>query len=265
MDCWDELQRELDRWQAVGLRASLWWRDDDAIEPTAALDRLLDLTADRDIAICLAVVPAAAGAPLAARLAGAGAVDVAQHGYAHRNHAPATAKKSEFGDDRPIADRLGELAAGRRRLARLFGRRLLPVLVPPWNRIDPALIAGLGEVGLAGLSTSGARRQASPAAGITQANIHCDPIDWHQGRGFVGTDRALHRLIAHLRARREGGATDPTEPTGLLTHHLVMDVDAWRFVRRLARQTTAHLGARWLSPGAVFGVSSAEVTTGTGR
>ncbi len=269
MDHWDDLHRELDRWLAAGRSASLWWRDDDAIEPTAALDRLLALAARWRIPICLAVVPAAAGQPLAARLsgtgAGTGAIDVAQHGYAHRNHAPAGAKKSEFGDDRPLADRLRELATGRQRLARLFGPRLLPVLVPPWNRIEPALVARLGEIGLRGLSTSGARRQARPVAGITQANIHCDPIDWHQGRGFIGTDRALQRIIDHLRARREGDDADPTEPTGVLTHHLVMDADAWRFTRRLAREITAHPGARWLSPAAVFGLSYADVTMGTGR
>ncbi len=273
MDHWGALHRELDRWQAAGQSASLWWRDDDATAPTAALDRLLALAGERNIPVCLAVVPVDAGAPLAARLSGpganngadTGAIDVAQHGYAHRNHAPANAKKSELGLGRPLADRLGELANGRRRLARLFGRRLLPVLVPPWNRIDPALVARLGEVGLSGLSTSGARRHANPVAGITQANIHCDPIDWHQGRGFVGTDRALQWLIGHLRARREANDADPTEPTGLLTHHLVMDADAWRFVRRLTQETAAHPGACWLSPEAVFGVNYAGATIGTGR
>ena len=265
MDHWDALHRELDHWQAAGRHASLWWRDDDAFEPSAALDRLLALAGEWKIPICLAVVPAPAGATLVARLAGTEAVAVAQHGYAHRNHAPAAAKKSEFGDGRPLADRLRELAAGKRRLARLFGRQQLPVLVPPWNRIDPALVARLGEIGLHGLSTSGARRQASPVPGITQANIHCDPIDWRQGRGFVGTDQALHRLIGHLRARRAGGEADPSEPTGLLTHHLAMDADTWRFARRLARETAAHCAVRWLSPGAVFGLSCTNVTIGTGR
>ena len=41
MTSWAELDLELDRWSAVGRAAILWWRDDDAAEQTAAVDRLL--------------------------------------------------------------------------------------------------------------------------------------------------------------------------------------------------------------------------------
>ena len=56
-------------------------------------------------------------------------------------------KKIELGTERPAMLVLGELGTGRMALERLFGARPLPVLVPPWNRIAPALVPTLPEIG----------------------------------------------------------------------------------------------------------------------
>ena len=40
---WPDLIAELDRWEEAGQVATLWWRDDDAVAPTARLDRLLSI------------------------------------------------------------------------------------------------------------------------------------------------------------------------------------------------------------------------------
>jgi hypothetical protein len=53
---WCDLVDELDRWEEAGRVAQLWWRDDDAVAPTPALDRLLDVAAG--IPLSLAVIPA---------------------------------------------------------------------------------------------------------------------------------------------------------------------------------------------------------------
>ena len=91
---WRILSEELDAWAAAGRAATLWWRDDDAVEPSAALERLLGLAAARDVPIALAAIPARASEALARGIETAGArVTLLQHGYAHRNHAPATKKK----------------------------------------------------------------------------------------------------------------------------------------------------------------------------
>ena len=42
MTSWADLGAELGQWAAEGREATLWWRDDDAIEPTPALDRMID-------------------------------------------------------------------------------------------------------------------------------------------------------------------------------------------------------------------------------
>ena len=56
MNPWTAFSNELDRWQEAGRTAAFWWRDDDAIAPTAALDRLAATGAG--IPKTLAVIPA---------------------------------------------------------------------------------------------------------------------------------------------------------------------------------------------------------------
>ena len=36
---WNRLKTELDNWQEASMTATFWWRDDDAIQATAELDR----------------------------------------------------------------------------------------------------------------------------------------------------------------------------------------------------------------------------------
>ena len=131
---------------------------------------------------------------------------------------------------------LGELGTGWLALERLFGSRALPVLVPPWNRIDPALVPALPEIGYRALSTWGPRPRREAVRGLCQVNMHVDVIDWRGGGGFIGEAAALGALVAALqRARRAiaAGNSDGAEPAGLLTHHLVMDAGAWHFVASL--------------------------------
>src|SRR5919206_2172704 len=127
-DLWAPVHRELDLWAEAGRSARLWLRDDDAVAPTPALDALIALAEDFEIPVLLAVIPAFADEALARRLDGARLVRPAVHGYAHANHAGAQEKKQELGPHRPRAVVLGELAAGRARLAALFRARPPPVL-----------------------------------------------------------------------------------------------------------------------------------------
>lgn len=247
-DSWTELRAELDRWAASGRHATFWWRDDDAVAPSPALDRLLGLAARHGRWVGLAVIPAGAGPALAERLAGTSAV-VIQHGWAHRSHAPAGEKTAELGDHRPAEAVLAELAAGRERLQALFGDRFRPVLAPPWNRIGSRLRARLDETGLAVLSGFGAR---DAAPGPAQLNTHADPIDWRGGRGFAGIDRALAPVLRHLSDRRLGAA-DPEEPTGLLTHHLAHDDEGWIFLDGLLSLLARHPAVAWPAPDSLFG------------
>ena len=244
MPGWNDLREELDRWRSAGKTATFWWRDDDAERPTPALDRLIDLQIRMQVPLCLAVIPAEADPALARLCEETDGVQIVQHGYAHRNHAGGGGKKTELIGN--VEDRLRELAKGLAGLETLFGARLEKVLVPPWNRIDEALLPRLPAVGFSGLSTYGPRPGSEAAPGLRQTNTHCDPVDWRKDRGFVGPDEALRQVCDHLALRRRG-VCDGAEPTGLLTHHLAMDTETWRFVEEFMTTVSAHSAARWLS------------------
>ncbi|MDX1434056.1 MAG: polysaccharide deacetylase family protein [Gammaproteobacteria bacterium] len=242
---WTALERELDAWGRAGRAATLWWRDDDASAPSPALGRLLDLAARHDKSLAVAVVPARAVPALGELLASVPGHRVLQHGYAHANHAPPGERAVELGGTRERAALLADLAAGYARLGELFAAQLLPVMVPPWNRLSATLLEPLAALGYRTLSAFAARAEPESAPGLRQINCHVDIIDWRGSRGFRGEARVLEQLCAHLRARRLGEA-DAEEPTGLLTHHLDHDDACWDFLDRLLARTHAHPAARWL-------------------
>ncbi|MEQ8966979.1 MAG: polysaccharide deacetylase family protein [Azospirillaceae bacterium] len=238
---WAGLRAELDAWAAAGRAATLWWRDDDAVDATPALDRLLDRAARSGVPLGLAVIPAGATPTLAERLAGLASVAVLQHGLSHANHAPPGQKKAELGDHRPISAVLDDLDRGRRRLDTLFGPARRPV-VPPWNRIGTDVAAALAGRGVA-ISVDGPR--PGPDTRPFRVNIHADPIAWRGDRGFAGEAAVLGAVIGHLRARRTGAVPDPGEATGLLTHHLVHDAGTEAFLDRFLAETTGHPAVSW--------------------
>jgi hypothetical protein len=239
---WPDLVAELDRWEEAGRVARLWWRDDDAVAPTSELDRLLDVSDGRPLA--LAVIPADAVDELAGSLEFFPQVTVLHHGWCHANraaHCPGAAKKSEYPAERHPIDVADELDEGRRRLRSLFGPRALPVFVPPWNRFAGRFVPLLREAGLTTLSQM-APRKTTPPSGIAIADVHIDVVAWQGDRGFIGTNAALGRLTGELRARREAGDDGAI---GLLTHHLVMDRATDDFLARLGKVIAGHRAAYW--------------------
>ncbi len=246
---WNDLEEELTAWAEAGRMADFWWRDDDAATNTAALRRLLDLAEGTPLA--LAAIPAEADAKLVSVLAPYSEIRILQHGWSHANHAPPEEKKCELGLHRPMEAVLMELSAGYARLMALFRTKFLPVLTPPWNRIDRSLLPLLPTVGFTGLSTDKARPAAEPYPGLLQVNVHADLVDWRGGTGFVGEGRALALIVGHLEARRLGRA-DAEEPTGILTHHLVQDRATHDFLARLVPLIQKHAAARWLDLSRVF-------------
>ncbi len=241
---WSDFADELDRWGAAGRVADLWWRDDDTVAPTPQLDDLLQLAGD--VPLGLAVIPGLAEPDLPTALAGRPHVAVLQHGWRHINHGLA-GKKSEFPASRPMADVAADLAAGASRLKALFGARLVPIFVPPWNRFVGEFLPLLALTGIAGLSVMASSKSGAAAGGVMPVDVHVDLVAWKSGRSFIGTEVALDLLVGHLRARRTGAA-DPGEATGILTHHLVMDGATAAFLEQLLAVVDAHGAARWVAP-----------------
>lgn len=229
------LLNALERRAASGAPARLWLRDDDAVAPTAALDQLLDLTEAAEVPVTLAAIPSGTGPALARRLATARGVSVAVHGWDHGNHAPLGEKKQELGPHRPMAEVLSQLARGFAHLSQLHGPQFTPVLVPPWNRISPPLVAQLPALGFRALSVFGPERPAP----LPMVNTQVDVIDWHGTRGGR-PDAVLLEELAQAITRGAG-------PIGVLTHHLVHDAQVWGFLARLFALTQGHPGCRWVA------------------
>jgi hypothetical protein len=240
---WTKLVEELDRWHDAGRKAHFWLRDDDAQEPTPALGELLQRLRAHNAPCLLAIIPMRAGEPLAARLQDEPLVRIAMHGAWHTNHAPAGMKSAETPVERGISPILAELGAARARLIAHFGEQSGDWYVPPWNRIDKAVAAGLPDLGFSAISTF-ADNLLNLAPALAQLNTHIDLMDWKGGR--VGrTEAAVAMDIAAQLARvRERGWA----PVGILAHHLVHDATAWSVMDMILDLVSRHPAALWSSP-----------------
>ncbi len=248
---WQLLDSELNHWVADDKQATLWWRDDDAVAPGPKLDQLIKLT--RTTGLLLAVIPANANPTLAPAVSDSPLLRIAQHGYAHINHAPRGQGLGawELGLHRGEEAVLNELLIGRERLNALLGEQFLPVIVPPWNRIAPEVVGRLKGVNYVGVSAFGAQPTLHPNDDFVVANAHCDPISWKGGTVFAGEEKTLTQLNNHLAARRTGVANE-AEHTGFLTHHIDLDQHGWQFCEKLAEFIGNHAGAKWIAPVDVF-------------
>ncbi|GJE40318.1 glycosyltransferase [Methylobacterium persicinum] len=236
----DRLRRALDRAAEAGRSVHLWWRDDDAVAATPALDRLLALAAGRPILI--AAIPARTEASLNRRLAQSEGVTLAVHGLAHENHAPPGQKSAEFGPHRPLTDLCRDaLDAHRLARERLPEDLLLPVFVPPWNRIAPDLAAELPRLGYGGLSAAG----GAFVPGLARADAALDVIDWRGTRSLRDPETILAAIAAHAEEGLAGRL-------GLLTHHLAHDEAVWDFIADLL-PLLDHPAVRWHDPRDLFG------------
>jgi len=215
------LNHELAIWRRAWHVPVLWWRDDDAREPTWQLDRLLEVR--RDLPLMLAVIPDVDLHPLANRLSAASGVDVAQHGVDHANKLAPDGPRSEFLESTTQAEINAAVSAGR---ARLVAAGLPPVtFVPPWNEPNDRLIAAIVEAKYDGYSIGINGRERD---GLKHIGAQLDILRWKGKPHFKGRRRVFDAIRKQLEARRRRGAFN--EPLGILTHHLVHDDAAWHFL-----------------------------------
>lgn len=241
---WTPLQDELDLWRQQDLSLPLWWRDDDAQRPTGQLTELVALSEAVGLPVHLAVIPDGAVPELARLIDQTPSLIPVVHGWTHQSHAHAGQKKAEFGAHRPMPQIVADASNGLHRLQDLFGEALVPLFVPPWNRIDPEVVAALPALGYRAISTYLPRKTALAAPQLLQINTHLDPINWRGDRSLEPPDALVEQVTQHLRNRRMGDA-DNTEPYGVLTHHLVHDRAIWDFTGSLLKRLLAGPGRIW--------------------
>jgi predicted deacetylase len=234
---WVTLHKELDVWRDQKRVARFWWRDDDAVEPTEPLSRLLDTRSALGIPLALAVIPERAQHSLRNRLSGAGGVTVLQHGWCHANHARPGAPDSEFPAHRTREDVAREIRQGHLRLEEMFGGLYAPVFVPPFNHVANKWIATLADAGLRCVSTIG----DFYAPRIACKNVHLDVIDWKTKEARPPV-QIVRSAVASLRMRRLG-LIPSDSPIGVLTHHLDHTEPVWHLTLELFKQLIDHPAA----------------------
>ncbi|TYC67151.1 polysaccharide deacetylase family protein [Stappia sp. BW2] len=242
-----ELTDHLDWFAERGRKVRFWWRDDDAVEPTPALERMLSLADSHNVDLAFAVIPKMATRALAERLAGEPHALVLQHGWQHKNfqRKDLGEKAAELGSRRDPDELMAELKSGHDRLQELFGEKFVKAMVPPWNRIDPEISRRLPGLGLPGLSTF--TWHNFPRA--HQLQSHIDILKWKKQVRFIGWESARLRFDLQLTRRRNTG----TEPVGLLTHHLVHDDGCFEFLDVFLEIAAHHEGAEWPEVKSLFG------------
>jgi len=244
---WSLLVDELDNWSRTDSVATFWWRDDDAVSDTKELDVLLDCA--RRTPLALAVIPDVADRSLARKIARFPSVTVLQHGWRHANHASA-GDASEYPAGREPSEVAREFSRGRQILSELFGAQSLPVFAPPWHGFDVGYLPLLSQCGISGISRKGARNDAL-VSGLFASNVHCVPIRWTTPPSFGSDENCLRVILDHLEGRRRG-RYDASEPTGVLTHHLVQDARSYAFMARLVEFVSEHSAAQWLDAREIF-------------
>jgi hypothetical protein len=76
---------------------------------------------------------------------------------------------------------------------------------------------------------------------VHELNTHLDIIDWRGTRGGRDLGALAIELAGHLAWARQ----NDVPALGVLTHHLVHDEIAWRFVEELFAETAHHAAVRW--------------------
>lgn len=219
----------------------LWWRDDDAAADDPRLGRLLDIAAARSAPIVLAVIPRLLDKATTARIGGCPIATVVQHGLAHADHRSKKGRKCELVDR---IDQDDALVAARDVLAQTFGSRFHPVMVPPWNRIEPGLRARLPALGYSALSTFAGSTEVETVPGLRIVDTHVDAIAWQDGKRPL----CAQAIVEAIQAKAAGSAG----PIGLLTHHAVTDDDGFQALDRAIGLLQDRFGAEFISANELF-------------
>jgi len=244
----DELIQHLDWFAERGRKVRFWWRDDDAIEPTPGLERMLKLANEHGVDLALAVIPKDVTEALGERLSNEPHAFVLQHGWQHKNFQlkAKREKAAELGSRRDPDELMAQLDDGKTRLEALFGARFIHAIVPPWNRIDPEIARRLPGIGLPGLSTFTFHNFPHPH----QVQSHIDILKWKKQVRFIGWESARLRFDLQLTRRRNTNC----EPVGLLTHHLAHDEASFEFLETFLAIAAHHEGAMWPEVRELFAV-----------
>jgi hypothetical protein len=248
MSNWELLKDEIEQWQQP---VNFWWRDDDAIKNTDALQTMLQLAVNHKTAVHLAVIPNQLQPSLSILKSPKNKPFsyVLQHGVEHKSYALANQRKIELGGSQDSTVLRHALANGRDTLKGAFDQQYLDILVPPWNRIADDIVETLSDIGYRKLSVLGSAKLIETQY---QLNVNIDIINW-KTRTFAGESVVLDKIISHLQNKRlnlqtgSGDILANNRPCGLMTHHLDHDDKCWQFLDDFFTFCQAFKQIQWLS------------------
>jgi peptidoglycan/xylan/chitin deacetylase (PgdA/CDA1 family) len=225
----DPLRKTLD--EARG-SVDFFFRDDDAGWEDARLFELLDVFADYNVPIDLAVIPKSISRQTAARLRqrveeSPEQVSVHQHGYAHVNHEQ-SGRKCEFGDSRSSELQQSDIAAGKMLLTELL-RSTDSIFTPPWNRCNTSTAKCLRREGFTLLSRD---ITAAPLDTPELAELPVS-IDWFGHRKGV-------RLTPDEIGDSLSRAVSAQAPVGVMLHHALVDDEERQRIGELLKLVSSH-------------------------
>jgi hypothetical protein len=216
---------------------TFFFRDDDAGWGDERLFKLLDLFANHDMPIDLAVIPQALTPLLAQKIrerieTRGERIGIHQHGFAHRNHEP-EGRKCEFGPARGRAEQQRDIESGKCFLAELFGPIVQPIFTPPWNRCTTVTGDCLVRLGVRILS----RDHTAKALGVSGLAELPVRVDWFAKR--KGSRLSLNEVGVLI-----ADAVKQSSPIGIMFHHAVMDAGERQAAGELLALLAEHIQAR---------------------
>jgi hypothetical protein len=226
----DPLRKSLD--EAHG-PVSVFFRNDDVGWEDARLFALLELFAQYEVPIDLAVIPKSISRQTAARLRRLvaqrpGKLSVHQHGFAHVNHEQ-TGRKCEFGESRSLERQYADIAAGRVLLGDLLGPITDSIFTPPWNRCTAFTAACLQNEGFTLLSRDITAKELD-IADLMELPVS---IDW------FGRRKKVRLTLAEIGVSL-GHAVSSRTPVGIMLHHALVNDDEREMIGELLQLLSSH-------------------------
>jgi hypothetical protein len=226
----DPLRKTLDEAQRS---VSFFFRDDDAGWEDARLLELLDVFADYNVPVDLAVIPKSISNSTSRQLRKIlderpEQVSVHQHGYAHVNHEE-TGRKCEFGNSRSSELQHADIAAGKALLNERLGPITESIFTPPWNRCTVSTAICLRLEGFTVLSRDITATQfATP--GLSELPVS---IDWFGHRKGV-------RLTPDEIGESLSKGAAAQAPVGVMLHHALVDDEERQRIGELLELVSSH-------------------------
>lgn len=140
-------------------------------------------------------------------------LDIVQHGYAHRNYAPAGERKYEFGHARSYKQQLDDIASGIQIMRSCFGEMVTPGFTPSFHSYDTNTIDAIEALNVPIHSARLIVPREKKKFIDVPAQIWANKLDL-QGKPC---SLEFHRLAIDLASVLESGPI-----TGMVFHHLRM-------------------------------------------